>query len=165
MGFLLNDALVLIKSSENIKLRNSIFTVGYPTSHVSFKNLIFLLNDEKYKIKKDLLNQIYLKKIYRVKKNKKLNFRFFAKLLNFDNFYNIDNNLKKKPTYCIDITKNNSKKFRNKADLIYDTGSLGYTKNPLAALFFLSKLLKKPLKNEKKFGGGGGGRYCSSTTT
>jgi hypothetical protein len=155
MGFLINDALILIKNSENIKLRNNFFSIGTPTSHVSLNYLIFLLNDKKNKIKKNLLEQTHLKKIYLEKnKTKKISFEFFIKLLNFKNFYSIDINPKEKPSHCVDITKINSKKFQNKADMIYDMGSLGYTNNPLAALTFLSKLLKKPLKNKKKLGGG-----------
>ena len=146
MGFILNDVIILAKNAEHLKKRNSLFTFGNPTSHVNYKDLKFVLNKrnlKKFNINENNLNNIFLDKVRKSHGKELVSFEFFSKLLNFKNFYSLDIDPNENPTFCLDITNENlDEKFISKADMIYDSGSLGYTNNPVAALNFLVKLLK-----------------------
>ena len=148
MGFLLNDVIVLAKNAEFLVNRNHIFSLGKPTSHVNSRNLKFLLskyNLKKFNISEENLNKVMLSDLRKLslKEKKIISFEYFTKLLNFKKFSSIDIDPKEKPTFCIDVTKKDiNDDYISKADMIYDTGSLGYTKDPIAGLNFLIRLLK-----------------------
>jgi hypothetical protein len=146
MGYLLNDVIVLTKNAEFLVNRDHLISLGVPTSHVNSRELKFALskyNLKKFNISEKCLNKFMLSDIRKLKENKIISFEYFTKLLNFKKFSTIDIDPKEKPNFIIDITKKNiNVDFISKADMIYDTGSLGYVDNPIAALNFLNSLLK-----------------------
>jgi len=147
MGFLLNDALIIAKARCNLEEYDNLYTLGKPRSFVLSKDLKFIF--QKNNLKKIGINyKIFDNKLYealfKYSDNKIITFKFFSKLIKFKNNFSIDIDKKQRPNFLLDITNfNNSKKFFNKADLIYDTGSLGYTYNIIYSLNNLSKILKK----------------------
>ena len=146
MGFLLNDVIVLTKNAEFLVNRDHFFSLGNPTSHVNSRDLKFVLskyNLKKFNISEECLNKVMLSDLRKLKEKKIISFEYFTKLLNFKKFSSIDIDPKEKPTFCIDVTKKDiNDDYISKADMIYDTGSLGYTKDPIAGLNFLIRLLK-----------------------
>ena len=146
MGFLLNDVIVLTKNAEFLVNRDHFFSLGNPTSHVNSRDLKFVLskyNLKKFNISEECLNKVMLSDLRKLKEKKIISFEYFTKLLNFKKFSSIDIDPKEKPSFCIDVTKKNiNDDFISKADMIYDTGSLGYTNDPIAGLNFLNSLLK-----------------------
>tara|TARA_B110000008_G_C16978250_1_gene567071 strand:+ start:2921 stop:3622 length:702 start_codon:yes stop_codon:yes gene_type:complete len=146
MGFLLNDVIVLSKNAEFLVNRDHFYSLGNPTSHVNSRDLKFVLskyNLKKFNISEEYLNKVMLSDLRKSKENKIISFEYFTKLLNFKKFSSIDIDPKEKPSFCIDVTKKNiNDDFISKADMIYDTGSLGYTNDPIAGLNFLNSLLK-----------------------
>ena len=148
MGFLLNDVIVLAKNAEFLVNRNHLFSLGNPISHVNSRDLKFVLskhNLKKFNISEKYLNKAILSDLRKLslKEKKIISFEYFTKLLNFKKFSSIDIDPKELPTFCIDITKKHiNDDFISKADMIYDTGSLGYIKDPIAGLNFLIRLLK-----------------------
>lgn len=146
MGLLLNDVILLMKVRQSCPKNINIFTLGPPTSHVLNEDLKFLIKPEileKLGIRANIIDDYYLKKLNKQPDKEKATFNFFTKLIKIKDYFSIDINKKSKPTYCIDITKKINKNLMNKADLIYDTGSLSYTGSHFNALNFLNKLLKK----------------------
>ena len=145
MGFILNDVLILSKNASILSKRDAIYTLGNPTSYVYSNDLKIVLNKnylKKFKIDRDFFSKEYLEKLNKQKKNQLVSFDFFSKLLNFKNFYSIDIDPNENPTFCMDVTKKNlDGKFILKADMIYDTGSIGYTLDPVSSLNFLTKLV------------------------
>ncbi len=146
MGFLLNDVIVLAKNAEHLVARDHFYSLGKPTSHVNSRDLKFVLskyNLKKFNISEEYLNKAILSDLRKLKKKYIISFEYFTKLLNFKKFSSIDIDPKEEPTFCVDVTKKNvNNDFISKADMIYDTGSLGYTNDPIAGLDFLINLLK-----------------------
>tara|TARA_Y100000816_G_C26091058_1_gene576600 strand:+ start:895 stop:1596 length:702 start_codon:yes stop_codon:yes gene_type:complete len=146
MGFLLNDVIVLAKNAEYLNNRDHIYSLGNPTSHVNSNDLKFVLNKynlKKFNISETNLNKNILNELKNFKDKKTISFEYFTKILNFKKFSSIDIDPKENPTFCLDVTKKNTNdEFFSKADMIYDTGSLGYTKDPISSLNFLNDLLK-----------------------
>ena len=129
MGLLLNDLILLMKVRQSCPKNINIFTLGRPTSHVLNEDLKFLMKTqilEKLEISTNIIDDYYLKRLNKQPDKEKATFNFFTKLIKIKDYFSIDINKKSKPTYCIDITKKINKNLMNKADLIYDTGSLSY---------------------------------------
>jgi hypothetical protein len=146
MGLLLNDVIFIMKVRQNCPENINIFTLGSPTSHILNEDIKFLISRKvlnKIGIDHKIVDNFYLKQLSEKPNNEKITFDFFTKLIKIKKYFSIDINKRTKPTFCVDITKKISRKFINKADLIYDTGSLSYTLSHLDALGFLNKLLKK----------------------
>lgn len=147
MGFLLNDAIVIAKARCDLKEYKNLYSLGNPRSFVASRDMKFIFSKpilKKLNINFNILDNKYYSRLLKFEDKKIVSFDFFCKLLKFKNNFSIDISRNEKPDYCLDITsKAESRKIFNKADLIYDTGSLGYTNDIVKSLNSLSKILKK----------------------
>ena len=146
MGFQIDDAVTFLMIKNNhIEKEIDLYTLGKPTSHVIASDLRYVLksrNLSKLGIKQIKLDRTQKLLLSKMQNNKIIEFHFFVKLLNFKSYKSIDIDKKAKPNYVLDITKKIPKYLINKADMIYDTGSIGYVANPFLGLIFLDKILK-----------------------
>lgn len=147
MGFLLHDAIIIIKARSGLQSHKNLYSLGKPKSFVLCKDMKFILSKpilQKLDINFEILDKKYYSRLLGYEDKKIISFNFFCKLLKFKNNFSIDINKNEKPDYCLDITRQTeSRRLFNKADLIYDSGSLGYTDNIKNSLNVLIRILKK----------------------
>jgi hypothetical protein len=147
MGFLLQDAIIIAKARSGLQRYKNLYSLGKPKSFVLSKDMKFILSKpilQKLDINFEILNKKYYSRLLGYEDKKIISFNFFCKLLKFENNFSIDISKNEKPDYCLDITSHaESRRLFNKADLIYDTGSLGYTDNIKNSLYSLIRILKK----------------------
>ena len=147
MGFLLHDAIIIAKARSGLQSHKNLYSLGKPKSFVLSKDIKFILSKpilQKLDINFEILNKKYYSRLLGYEDKKIIRFNFFCKLLKFENNFSIDISKNEKPNYCLDITsQTESRRLYNKADLIYDTGSLGYTDNIKNSLNSLIRILKK----------------------
>jgi SAM-dependent methyltransferase len=147
MGFLLNDAIIIAKARSCLQRHKNLYSLGKPKSFVLSKDMKFILSKpilQKLDINFEILDKKYYSRLLDYEDKKIISFNFFCKLLKFENNFSIDISKNEKPDFCLDITsQRESRRLFNKADLIYDTGSLGYTDNIKNSLNSLIRILKK----------------------
>ena len=147
MAFLLHDVIIIAKARSGLQRHKNLYSLGKPKSFVLCKDMKFILSKpilKKLDINFEILDKKYYSRLLDYEDKKIISFNFFCKLLKFENNFSIDISKNEKPDYCLDITsQTESRRLFNKADLIYDTGTLGYVDNIKNALNSLIRILKK----------------------